>query len=246
MDAPPLDLQKSTASLRQSLERKGIHRMPQLDMACALDVSGSFEDEHADGITSLLLGRLVPWGLTFDPDQKIDVLTFSSGALSAHRVGALTENNYLDYVRNHVYAKVPGWKGDTEYSYVLERALEEFGWTAGPKKTGFLGRMMGRGSTPAKERRGSLIIFITDGDNEDKERTREVLRASEERRDEVYFLFLGVANGGGRFEFLDSIGEEFGNTGFREISNIRTFIAKTDDEINEFLLDDELIGWLRR
>ncbi len=241
-----LNLQKSSASLRLSLEKKGVLAMPRLDMACALDVSGSFQDEHADGITTALLGRLAPWGLTFDPDRKIDVLTFSNGPRSAHRVGALDESNYQDYVRQHVYEKVPGWNGGTDYSYVLERALQEFGWIENPqKKAGFLGRLFGQKDAPPAQKKRSLILFITDGDNNDKDRTREVLRASEGRRDEVYFLFLGVANGGGRFGFLESIGDEFGNTGFKEISDIRGFVGKSDEEINEFLLDDELIGWLK-
>lgn len=241
-----LNLQKSSAALRLSLEKKGVLQMPRLDMGCALDVSGSFQDEHADGTTTALLGRLAPWGLTFDPDRKIDVLTFSNGPRSAHRVGALDENNYQDYVRRHVYEKVPGWNGGTDYSYVLEAALKEFGWLDNqPRKAGFLGRLLGQADAPARARKRSLILFITDGDNSDKERTREVLRASEARKDEVYFLFLGVANGGGRFSFLESIGDEFGNTGFREISDIRGFVGKSDDEVNELLLDDELIGWLK-
>ena len=243
-----LNLQKSSSTLKLSLQKSGVHTMPVLDMAMVLDVSGSFEDEHLDGTTTDLLTRLAPWGLTFDPDKKIDILTFSHGAASAHLVGALNEGNYQGYVKNHIIDKVPGWNGATDYSYVLERTLKEFGWIKGEaKKAGFFGRMLGQKDeeAKAKAKKRSLVIFITDGDNNDKERTRQVLRESEARRDEVYFLFLGVANGGGRFSFLESIGDEFGNTGFREIANVRQFITQSDEEINAFLLDDELIGWLK-
>ncbi|MEJ8856674.1 VWA domain-containing protein [Variovorax robiniae] len=241
-----LNLQKSTTSLTLSLQKVGIHKMPVLDMGVVLDVSGSFSDEHADGTTTDLLTRLAPWGLSFDPDKKIDVFTFSNSAASAHLVGSLTEANYQGYVRNNIIEKVPGWCGATDYSYVLELALKEFGWVDGAaKKAGMFGRMFGKKDEPPKQKKRSLIIFITDGDNNDKDRTRKILRESEARKDEVYFLFLGVANGGGAFHFLNSIGDEFGNTGYREIADVRKFVRMSDEEINALLLDDELVGWLK-
>lgn len=241
-----LNLQKSKASLTLSLQKAGIPTMPVVDMGMIMDVSGSFNDEHEDGTTNDLMTRLAPWGLSFDPDKKIDVFTFSNGEGSAHLVGSLNENNYQGYVAKNVIDKVPGYGGATDYSYVLERALKEFGWIpAELKKAGFFGRMVGKKDDVAKTKKRSLITFITDGDNNDKDRTRQVLRESQARKDEVYFLFLGVANGGGRFSFLEKIGDEFGNTGFKEINNVRDFITKTDEEINGFLLDDELVGWLK-
>jgi len=241
-----LNLQKSQATLSLSLQKVGIRQMPVLDMGIVLDVSGSFDDEHRDGTTTDLLTRLAPWGLSFDPDKKIDVFTFSNGAASAHLVGSLTEANYQGYVRNNIIDKVPGWCGATDYSFVLERALKEFGWIGGEaKKAGMFGRMFGKKDEAPKSKKRSLIIFITDGDNNDKDRTRQVLRESEARKDEVYFLFLGVANGGSPFHFLDAIGDEFGNTGYRKIANVRKFIRMSDEEINAYLLDDELVTWLK-
>ncbi len=242
-----LNLEKSKATLKLSLEKAGVQKTPVLDIGVVLDVSGSFQDEHADGTTTDLLTRLAPWGLTFDPDRKIDIFTFSSGAQSAHLVGPLNEANYQNYVANHIIRKVPGWNGGTDYSYVLELALKEFGWIdGGAKKPGLMGRMFGQKETAAKEKKRSLVLFITDGDNDNKERAREVLRQSEARKDEVYFMFLGVANGGGGFPFLESIGDEFGNTGYKKIADVRKFIRKSDEDINTFLLDRELVDWLNR
>ena len=242
-----LNLQKSQSSLKLSLEKKGILTLPVLDMAVVMDVSGSFADEHQDGVTTDLMTRLAPWGLTFDPDKKLDVLTFSSSPASAHKVGELTEHNYEGYVRNNIISKVPGWCGATDYSYVLELALKEFGWIpTEAKKAGFFGKMMGKKDQESKTKKRSLVLFVTDGDNNDKARTMQVLRESEARKDEIYFMFLGIANGGGRFEFLEKIGDAFGNTGFREIKNIRQFVQMSDEEINSFLLDDELVNWLKK
>lgn len=246
-----LNLQKSQTALKLCLQKSGIVKPPVVDVAVVLDVSGSFKDEHEDGTTNDLLTRLVPWGATFDRDHKLDLITFSDGARSAHLVGEVTPDNYQGYIAREVIGRVPGWGGATDYSYPIERALQQFGWLAAPDESaagGLFGRLFGRGrsnaATPQTARRSSLVIFITDGDNHDKPRTRQVLRESQARGDGVYFLFLGVSNQGSRFPFLEAIGDEFDNTGFVAIRNLRAFVQQTDDDLNGQLLGPELLRWL--
>lgn len=239
-----LNLEKSKASLKLCLEKAGVSAPPPMELAFILDVSGSFEDEHRSGVTTDLLTRLVPWGLTFDPDQKIDVITFSNGASNVKSVGAVTAENYQGYVGREIVGRVPGWCGATDYSYALEEALRSFGWLAS-KQPGLLGRMLGR-KAETRERKRSLVIFVTDGENTDQQRTMEVLEASEARRDDIYFLFLGVSNQGTRFPFLYKLGERFKNTGFVGISNLRKFVQEDDEGVNGQLLTPELSAWLRK
>jgi Mg-chelatase subunit ChlD len=101
-------------------------------------------------------------------------------------------------------------------------------------------------ATAVVEKKRSIVLFITDGDNNDKDRTREVLRASEQRGDGVYFLFIGVSNQGSTFPFLESIGDEFGNTGLVTIKDLKAFLNQSDDDMNRTLLGDELMGWLKK
>lgn len=246
-----LNLPQAQAALIRSLNLGGITTPPVVDVAVVLDVSGSFEDEHRAGVTNDLLTRLVPWGVTFDRDRQLDLITFSSGARSAYPVGAVTADNYPGYIAREVIGRVPGWGGATDYSYPIERALQQFGWLASPDESpagGLFGRLFGRASAPSAApraaRRSSLVIFITDGDNHDKPRTRQVLRDSQARGDGVYFLFLGVSNQGSRFPFLEAIGDEFDNTGFVAIRNLRAFVQQTDEELNGQLLGPELLRWL--
>lgn len=248
-----LNLQKSQTALQLCLQKSGIVKPPVVDVAVVLDVSGSFKDEHEDGTSNDLLTRLVPWGATFDRDRKLDLITFSDGARSAHHVGEVTPDNYQGYVAREVIGRVPGWCGATDYSYPIERALRQFGWLASDQAPasagGFLSRLFGGGRSAAapgqpSAKRSSLVIFITDGDNNDKPRTRQVLRESQERGDEVYFLFLGVSNQGARFPFLEAVGDEFDNTGFVAIKDLRGFVRLSDEELNERLLGAELLRWL--
>ncbi|HSI47425.1 MAG TPA: VWA domain-containing protein [Ideonella sp.] len=239
-----LNLQKSQASLQLCLQKAGVTQPPVVDMAFLLDVSGSFEDEHREGITNDLLTRLVPWGLTFDPDKKLDVITFSHSAASVFEVGAVTADNYQGYVGREIVAKVPGWCGGTDYSHALEQALRGFGWLKGAEP-GLLGKLFGR-KAEVKAKKRSLVVMVTDGENNDHARTRQVLRESQQRGDEVYFLFLGISNQPGQFGFLEAIGDEFDNTGFLAVTNLRHFVAQSDDELNQSLLLPELLTWLKR
>lgn len=242
-----LNLEKATGSLKLSLEKAGIIKVPNLEVGVAMDVSGSFDDEHREGVTDSLLTRLVPWGLTFDPDKKLDVFTFSDSAERVVNVGAVDANNYFGYVQDRIIGKVKGYNGATDYSYVIEAMLKHFGWAGDVvKKAGFFGRMMGqKDSVVSGAKKRSLVIVITDGDNADKQRTMQVLQQSEARKDEVYFLFLGVCNQGSTFPFLEKIGDAFGNTGFKKVTDLRKFVEKSDEEINEYLIDDELLTWLK-
>lgn len=247
-----LDLNKSAQALQLSLQKAGIITPPQVDLAFNLDVSGSFDDEHQDGLTNALMVRLVPWGMVFDPDKKLDVFTFSDGPGHVHHVGDVTPDTCDDYVRRKIIRKVPGYNGGTDYSYVIERNLEHFGWKptngTAPAKRGLFGGMFGGGkSAPnqSAEKRRSIVIHVTDGENSDKRRTEQVLAESEARKDGVYFLFLGVSNQNARFPFIDELGERFGNVGFVGISNVGKWVQQSDEDINRALLGDELLVWLK-
>ncbi len=241
-----LDLNKAESKLRLDLGKRGINPANiQMEVCLDLDVSGSYEDEHLDGSTQRLLERLTPLSMVLDPDKQQDLFTFSSGEASAHHVGMVTLANLDGFVRREVINRVPGWRGGTTYSYVLEMNLRHFGWLPQEQKRGFFGGS--KPSAPVAKRR-SLIIFNTDGTNDprDNARTMQILRDSQARRDEVYFLFVGYANGGADLSFLKTIADEFSNTGLIIIRNLKAWCAQSDDQINQEILGDELIEWLKR
>lgn len=85
-----LDLHKSAKNLRLSLDKAGVGAGIKAELVFIIDVSGSFEHEHEEGTTSLLLQRLVSYGMVLDPDGQVDVFTFSGGPKNAHYVGTVT------------------------------------------------------------------------------------------------------------------------------------------------------------
>jgi hypothetical protein len=251
-----MDLDKSAKSLKLALSKAGVTPDIQAEISMDIDVSGSYDDELRDGMVNMLVGRLVPWAMVFDPDKQMDIFTFSSGKGSAHHAGTVTPDTWEGFVQNKIVNRVPGYGGGTEYSHVLEKNLKHFGWLADDdaktdsRPRGLFGRLFGgrrntEQAAASRARKRSIILFNTDGSNNDKERTRQVLRDSQNRRDKVYFLFLAYSNQAETFSFLKDIGDEFSNTGMVAIRNLDWFVSQSDDELNNELLNDELITWLK-
>lgn len=241
-----LDLNKSQQALVLNLAKVGVTETPQVNVAFVMDVSGSFDDEHREGVTNDLLTRLIPWAALFDPDQKMEVYTFSNGARNVHHAADVSAKNYEGYVKREIIG-CPGYMGATDYSYVLERVLSDFGW--GPEKPkGFLSRFFGGGAAPAPaaKPRQTLIFFVTDGESADEARTTELLTASQTRGDGVYFHFLGVSNQSAKFPYIQRLGKQFDNVGFTAVNRVRQWVQQPDDAINQALISDELVAWLKK
>lgn len=255
-----LDMMKAAAGLRLSLEKRGIHTPPSMELAFNLDVSGSFDDEHRGGLTQDLLTRLVPWGMVFDPDQKLDVFTFSDGEGNAHYVGDITPATSEGYIERKIIGKVPGYRGGTDYRHVLKKNLEHFGYinsaVSKPASGGVFKKFFGGSATVAApviaQKKRALVIHVTDGENDpnnstdDKALTRQLLRESQERADQVYFLMLGASNQPSKFDYIKQLGDEFSNVGLVSILDIPQFVALSDQDLNEQLIGDELLEWLKK
>jgi len=246
-----LDLNKAAQSLRLSLDKAGVAADIKAELIFDIDVSGSFEHEHEEGTTSTLIERLVPYGMVLDPDGAMDVFTFSNGPSHAYRVGTVTPADAEGYILRNVVDRVPGWKGGTTYSYVLEKNLQQFGWLPCDDHQGLAGlisRFFGEGKkTHTHEKKRSIVIFVTDGENDssDERPTMRVLEESQRRGDNVYFLFVGICEHNVDFKFLNAIADRFKNTGVVLIRDLEGFVEKSDEEISAELLLPELVAWLK-
>lgn len=244
-----IDLTKSATNFTISLKKVGVEKMPELEMAVAMDVSGSFDDEHRDGVTNDLVTRLVPWGLTFDPDRKVDFFTYSTRD-NVQLVGSVDESNYQNYIKNKVIGKVKGYGLGTGYAPVTRLILQHFGWLPGlAQSSGFLGGLFGKKKEGQAEKRRAIVFFITDGDNNDHgdpEAMMRVMGDADNNGYEVFFVFVGVSNQNVSFQMLKTLNTKFKNAAFREINDIKGFVAKSDAEINDFFLDSKLVSWLKK
>jgi hypothetical protein len=254
-----INLEKSAEKLKISLEKKGLAILPPLDVVYIEDVSGSYRPQHNDGSTGILLSRMVPWAMVFDQDKKMDLFTFSNGNDNAVYVGEVTPDNHEGYLKKYVIDKVDGWGGCTDYSYVIRKTLVHLGWIADAKAhktkkdSGLFGGLFGKktkdeptpGVTPTAKRKG-IVLFNTDGANSDETATECLLQEMQDKGYCVYLMFLAFKNQGANFKFIARMADKFDNCGLCVIIDLKKFIEKTDEELNEELVTQELVDWLKK
>ena len=202
----------------------------------ALDYSGSMSKLYREGIVQETLNRLVPLGLTFDDNGSIDVYLFEN---EYRKFDELTINNYSDYIKQ-VIDKSDYNMGGTNYSKVLNAII--FG-NKKAKKRGLFG--FGKKKTSEEplvnDEQPTFIIFITDGDNFDKQETNDVIRKSS--KENVFIQFIGIGNE--KFEYLKELdnldGRERDNTGFVKLKKLENV---SDDELYNSVLE-QFASWLK-
>jgi hypothetical protein len=231
-----LDLNKSAEKLRLDLTKAAGGTLPEADVGFDLDVSGSYEGLHRSGVTSLLMSRMIPFCMVFDPDKKLDVWTFSDGP--AHYVGAITPDDHKDFVRRKVIEKVPNWCGRTDYAPVLKANVKHFGW--GKSQGGFLGF----GAKPIAGKK-SLVLFNTDGASDDPEETDELMKEMQDKGYQVYVQFIAIKQPSANFSFIERLADDYSNCGLIVIDDINKWVALDDDSLNAQFLTDELVDWMK-
>lgn len=184
-----------------------------------LDYSGSMSSLYSNGTVQHTICRLVPLGLTFDDNGSIDVYLFQN---DYRKISDLTLSNYENYVKKVI--NTSGYKmGGTSYAPVLRAIIEGDSY----KQGGFLG--FGRKTVTTESIVGNgdvtFILFVTDGENSDKNETNEIIRKSSDMN--VFIQFIGIGTQKFRYlEMLDDIpGRKRDNTGFSKMKDLN----KADD-----------------
>lgn len=194
----------------------GTHRAK---VAAVIDFSGSMRSLYKNGAVQRTLNRLVPLGLRFDDNGELDVWIFHDGY---KRLDGMELSNFETYVNEVIMGSGERF-GMTSYSPVLKDVMRKY-IDEEPS------------SYPA------FVIFITDGSNDDKRKTDEVIRLSSKYNMFVQFVGLGNDDAFTYLKKLDDLtGRVVDNTGFIEVSD---FDKLTDDELYNKLLE-QYIDWLK-
>lgn len=245
-------LQKATESLQFELKKRDVETIVPCQVKVAMDVSGSFHDEHTDGYTQDLLNRFVPFAMLFDKDGVIDSYTFAS---YAGKLPLITKENYSNYIKKEVI-DCYGYRGGTYYVPVLrlidqEASPQDVVIEAQPeRKASWLGRLTGQKDTPAVEHQvikgeveKELVFFVTDGESSDTEASLMYLQSMAKKN--IFFVFIGVGTS------IKLFRDSFANTPssiYLELSKseIRDLKNWTDEQIYDKLLQPSLITWMNK
>ncbi|MEK5036232.1 VWA domain-containing protein [Paenibacillus sp. FSL R7-0302] len=210
-------------------------------VALVLDISGSMSNLYANGTVQDVVERTLALGIKFDDNQAIDVFLFG---VNDYEVGELTEDRFYEYVSREITSKYR-LEGSTNYAGVMQRIMDKY-TSAGKSKKSPLGKIFG---SLIKEKNEAVtidepvyVLFVTDGDNHDKEEARRVIREASKRG--IFFQFVGV--GREPFPFLEELDDLQG----RFLDNANFFYAGDIKNYDEQTLFDKLLtefpGWIEQ
>ncbi len=91
MNMSSISLKKETAKL--VLTKRNLLTPPAVDVALAIDISGSMQRNYTNGVVQEIVERCLALALQFDLDKKLDVFTFNK---DSQYVGSITEEPRAD------------------------------------------------------------------------------------------------------------------------------------------------------
>ena len=173
------------------------------------DRSGSLDWAYRDGTMQRLTERVLPVGLGFDDNGCVDLFIFHNKAWrSKVDIQLNTINAVIPEITSHS-------SGGTSYAPAIKLILDEYiGASSG-------GGMFSKASRPTKKLPYPVfVLYFTDGENDDKAATEELIR--EASKYGIYFQFVGIGTASMPFlEKLDDLtGREIDNCGFFRAANI--------------------------
>ena len=205
-----------------SLEKKSLAGATA-KVVLALDISGSMSSRYRSGEVDRLVQRVLGMGLNMDDDGSIEVYAFGSGA---YRIGVADANNYRTFVPDMLRQR--SLEGSTHYGATIRMIRQDYG-----SQSDF-------GRVPV------YVLFVTDGDTNDKSLTeREIKDASSEG---IFWQFVGIGGTSvfsSGFDFLEKLDDLRG----RKVDNCDFFSVSSADQPTDTELYDKMMGeypgWLK-
>lgn len=206
----------------------GIPFNSSAQVVLALDYSGSMSKLYRDNTVQAVVEKILPFGLAFDDNGEVDTYIFETGFQKISK--PVTLKNLLGYVEREILKNYT--MGGTNYAPVLEAIYNDF--------TKSKGLFYFFNKTTMEY--PVYIIFITDGNNSDKNKTKEIVRKMSEKG--FFIQFIGIGNE--RFDFLERLdnltGRNIDNANFFKVLDISKM---TDDELYNGLMN-EYPSWYKQ
>lgn len=177
-------------------------------VALVLDYSGSMDWLYSNGTVQRVVEKMLPIAMSFDDDGSMETWLFSD---SYHRLSDANLNNLDGYIKRET--KKYSF-GGTRYSPVMNDIIKFY----------------------KNEKLPVYVIFITDGDNFDKDTTTATI--IEAAKKPIFWQFVGL--GSSKFSYLESLDNLEG----RYVDNADFFSVKNADDITYQDLLEEFPTWL--
>ena len=181
-----------------------------------LDHSGSMRHLYNNGAIQEVLERVFPLAMAFDDNSEMEFYLFSN---SYKEMPSVTSKNLTSYVQKNNLTKE--YWGYTSYSPVIGEVYKRY----------------------VKNHPSDIptyVLFITDGDNDDKSETVSLIKECSKHN--IFWKFIGI--GSENFSFLDKLDNMSGrlvdNADFIKLSNIGSV---SDTELYKLFMQ-EYSSWI--
>lgn len=226
-----ISLDKRAEKVGIILAKRGVTKIPTVRVGAVMDVSGSAQGFYTSGIMQETLDRLMGVALKFDDNGELDVWAFSNSfkrcsTASAADAGSFINNKFLKEARSCL------WNG-TSYAPVLKDAVDYYFKPVSGGLFGFGGKKSYTNDPPA------MVLFITDGSNDDRAAAAKVLKEAEGKP--VYFMMVGIGPEH-YFGFIKEQADLLPNVGFVNLNDL----SITDDDLYEQLVSGEFATWVKQ
>lgn len=226
-----ISLEKRAEKVGIVLAKRGITQVPAVRVGCALDVSGSAKGFYDRGIMQETLDRLMGVAMKFDDNGELDIWAFSNSykrcsTAASGDAGTFINNKFLREAQSALW-------GGTSYGPVLKDAIDYYFKPATGGLFGFGGKKSYTNDPPA------MLLFITDGANDDRGAAAKVLKEAEGKP--VYFMMVGIGPES-NFSFIKDQADLLPNVGFVNLNDL----SISDDNLYEQLVSGEFADWVKQ
>lgn len=219
-----IDLSKKA---KISLEKKEIFG-EKAQVVLILDKSLSMQNFYECGVVQQTVERVLGVGMNMDDNQSIEVFAFDQEAVELEEA---TASNYEGYVERMLKKTSLGYQ--TRYSLPMKLVLDKFVPKAPTKTTGFFRKKTVATGEAEIAKLPTFVIFITDGDNQDKKETEALIREASNQA--VFWQFVGI--GREQFSFLQKMDDMDG----RFLDNVDFFPMEDPSKVSDGDLYDKLL-----
>lgn len=207
--AQTINLRKETltVSLKKNNMENTVARV-----AVAMDQSGSMRNLYRKGKVQDIIERLLPIALKLDDNAELDMWLFSE---RYKRLESITEQDFDGYIDRTLKVSSNNLWGGTDYAPVINDITKKY-------------------TSEEPSNIPTLVLFITDGENFDKEASESAIK--EASKHNIFWQFIGIGNE--RFNFLRKLDEMEG----RVIDNANFFAINDLSQITDKDLYDRLLS----
>lgn len=197
-------------SLQQILLDADVKKPVALDVALAIDCSGSMDNEFSDGTVAKLVSYIQEFAKHVDDDAKLETVGFNKSSTPVNTLNVT--DNINDFIAKNYRAG-----GGTSYASAISNLINV-----------------------VDHNLPSIVFVITDGENDDKEETRKVLSDALINNPKQYIHFIRAGTDALKITFIEEVAKELSNVGYSDFPNVRAdsevfFKSLVTNELATFL-----------